>query len=233
MDSILFFTCEHSSNQIPKSYKALFIGKENLLNTHHGWDIGARIIHKALTDYFCGLSYRASWSRLLVELNRSPHHFQQFSKATKVLDDENRQKLLEEYYWPYREYVLQNMLSIVMQGFNIVHISVHTFTPIFNGEIRNTDIGLLYDPRRKNERQFCKRWHNAIKNHAKVRLNYPYRGKNDGLTTFFRNYFSEREYCGIEIEVNQKFFTDENLRSKPIIDLLTKTLESTYIRNNQ
>ena len=33
--------------------------------------------------------------------------------------------------------------------------------------------------------------------------NYPYHGKNDGLTTAMRRCFAPSEYVGIEIELNQ------------------------------
>jgi hypothetical protein len=36
-----------------------------------------------------------------------------------------------------------------------------------------------------------------------VRRNYPYLGVGDGLRTALRGVFSEEEYIGIELEVNQ------------------------------
>jgi hypothetical protein len=40
----------------------------------------------------------------------------------------------------------------------------------------------------------------------KVRFNYPYKGTSDGLTTTLRKKFGP-QYVGIEIEINQKFFS--------------------------
>ncbi|MDD5941447.1 N-formylglutamate amidohydrolase [Fibrobacter sp.] len=90
----------------------------------------------------------------------------------------------------------------------IVHLGIHSFTPVLNGKVRNTDIGILYDPTRPQERAYA----NVIKDEIKrlypamkVRFNYPYKGTSDGLTTTLRKKF-DPQYVGIEIEINQKFF---------------------------
>jgi hypothetical protein len=38
----------------------------------------------------------------------------------------------------------------------------------------------------------------------RVRRNYPYLGKTDGLTTYLRRQFPAEQYLGIELEVNQR-----------------------------
>ena len=38
----------------------------------------------------------------------------------------------------------------------------------------------------------------------RVRRNYPYAGKGDGLTSYLRQQFSPAAYVGIELEINQK-----------------------------
>jgi hypothetical protein len=44
----------------------------------------------------------------------------------------------------------------------------------------------------------------AIAPELKVRRNYPYAGKADGLTSHLRLRFPQRAYVGIELEVNQR-----------------------------
>lgn len=39
----------------------------------------------------------------------------------------------------------------------------------------------------------------------RVRRNYPYQGKDDGLTSAMRRCFPPDQYVGIEIELNQAF----------------------------
>jgi hypothetical protein len=38
-----------------------------------------------------------------------------------------------------------------------------------------------------------------------VRRNYPYVGYSDGLTTYLRTRFDDRQYSGIELEINQRY----------------------------
>jgi predicted N-formylglutamate amidohydrolase len=77
---------------------------------------------------------------------------------------------------------------------------------VLHGELRNADVGLLYDPRRSGEKGLCTRWQKILEEldpKIRVRRNYPYPGVADGLTTWLRRRVSERNYVGVELEVNQ------------------------------
>jgi predicted N-formylglutamate amidohydrolase len=75
-----------------------------------------------------------------------------------------------------------------------------------DGEVRNADIGLLYDSRRKQEAAFSRRWATALRDidpALRVRFNYPYAGAADGLTTWMRRRHPQSRYIGVELEINQ------------------------------
>jgi predicted N-formylglutamate amidohydrolase len=83
---------------------------------------------------------------------------------------------------------------------------VHSFTPRLDGRVRTADVGLLYDPARADELRFCRDWKAALRAcdpTLRVRRNYPFLGKADGLVTHLRDTFPRRKYLGIELEVNQ------------------------------
>ena len=68
--------------------------------------------------------------------------------------------------------------------------------------------GLLYDPARHGERELCARWKatlGAMAPAIRVRRNYPYAGKSDGLTSYLRRRFPPDAYVGVELEINQKY----------------------------
>ena len=95
--------------------------------------------------------------------------------------------------------------DIVENSLPVLHLSVHTFTPVLNGVARKADIGLLYDPARLSEKAIVDRLSMKLKKKGfDVRRNYPYRGKADGHTTALRKKYPDGEYAGIEIEWNQK-----------------------------
>ena len=145
-------------------------------------------------------------SRLLVDLNRSIGHPQLFSATTRRLSPTIREEILARYYRPYREQVEQVVGQAVAAGRPVIHISSHSFTPELDGNVRRADVGLLYDPVRPGEASLCSRWKASLAGLAptlRVRRNYPYAGKGDGLTAYLRRRFTTRAYIGIELEVNQ------------------------------
>jgi predicted N-formylglutamate amidohydrolase len=204
----LLFTCEHGGNRIPARYAPLFRAHEHALRSHRGYDIGALAYARELARAFAAPLVYSTTSRLLVELNRSAHHPSHFSRVTQSLPAEERERIAERHYWPYRTAVESHVASAANQGERVLHISCHSFTPRMDGVARTAEIGLLYDSARRHEARFCKAWQSTLKRlapHWRVRRNYPYRGSDDGLTTYLRSRFAEHLYRGIEIEVNQKF----------------------------
>jgi predicted N-formylglutamate amidohydrolase len=147
-------------------------------------------------------------SRLLVELNRSPHHRGLFSAITKPLPAAERADILARYYVPYREEVERWIAGETRRGTPVLHLSIHSFTPSLNGEVRTCELGLLYDPRRRSERRYAGALHAALAPGAaaagyRIRRNYPYTGRSDGFMTHLRRTFPDRLYAGFEIEMNQ------------------------------
>ena len=69
------------------------------------------------------------------------------------------------------------------------------------------DVGLLYDPRRDGRGRACalagkQRWRRRPA--LRVRRNYPYAGKGDGLTSHLAPaLFHAARMSGIELEINQ------------------------------
>ena len=203
----LVITCEHGGNRIPPRYRQLFRGHEDLLQTHRGHDPGGLTMAKDLAGAFQATLFVATISRLLVDLNRSIGHPKLYSEATRGAPDGVRREILEAHYLPYRNQVEAHIAGEVAQGRRVVHISSHSFTPVLDGEVRNADIGLLYDPGRATEARLCLDWQAALKSRApqiRVRRNYPYTGKSDGFTAHLRRRFAEGAYAGIELEINQQ-----------------------------
>ena len=64
-------------------------------------------------------------------------------------------------------------------GHPVLHISVHTFTPVLDGKPRDLEVGLLYDPAHGRERVIAKAWKDRMQELAKgwrIRMNQPYKG---------------------------------------------------------
>jgi predicted N-formylglutamate amidohydrolase len=201
-------TCEHASNAVPSEYRSLFRGQRDVLSTHRGYDIGARDLAAVFEQTLHTPVHLGEVSRLLVELNRSIGHPQLFSEFTRGLGDVEQAKILDRFYHPYRRAIQSKIAASVRRQQRVIHLSLHTFTPSLNGEVRSADVGLLYDPRRSQEQKLCAEWQRRIRSAApqlRVRRNYPYLGKSDGFTTSLRRAFPASLYVGIELEMNQKW----------------------------
>jgi len=218
---MLILTCEHASKNIPEQYRQYFTNASDDLASHKGWDIGAGKVFDVLAEKFSCFAIKGEYSRLLIELNRSLKAKDLFSVYSKQLSDIEKEALIQNYYQPYIDAVQQQIKLGLSQGETVLHLSIHSFTPKLNGEVRNCDIGLLYDSRRSTEKKFCADLQKAILQYAPdyiIRKNYPYRGDADGLTTMCRKLFPEN-YIGTEIEINQKLLTTSNEALK-IADIL-------------
>jgi predicted N-formylglutamate amidohydrolase len=216
----LMLTCEHASNKLPAAFKKAVPAE--VLKTHRAYDIGAvqvfrKLVKFAKPEFYC----EGKFSRLFVDLNRTITNKSAFSEYYDALEARNKSaakkaKVQATAYWQeYRAAIgkfvdsaLKPKTRAARSEPEIVHLGIHSFTPVLNGKVRNADIGILYDPTRPQERAYAnvikaeiKRLYPAMK----VRFNYPYKGTSDGLTTTLRKKFGQR-YVGIEIEINQKFF---------------------------
>ncbi|MDA0990332.1 MAG: N-formylglutamate amidohydrolase [Verrucomicrobia bacterium] len=203
----IIITCEHGGNRVPSRYRTLFRDRQRLLASHAGYDRGALQIARLLRRQAGGVPlFYATTTRLLVDLNRSmPGNL--FSAVTRELPVHEQERVLESHYRPYRTAVEKAIAAAISSGHRVLHIGVHTFTPVRNGVRRRAGIGVLFDPARAWETRFSRRWAAALKTHLprhRVRLNYPYRGTDDGFTTTLRTTFADGDYAGIELEVNRR-----------------------------
>jgi len=201
----LVLTSEHGTAAVPARYAHLFAGAAEVLSSHRAVDLGTA----ELTGYLARRSgvrpHRARVTRLLVDCNRSPGHPGLYSGFSRGLPAAERERLLERYYRPYREAVEADVARDIGAGRSVLHVSVHSFARVLDGQERNADVGLLYDPERGRELALCRQWQSLLQAEPglRVRRNYPYRGVADGLATWLRRRFPAGRYAGIELEVCQ------------------------------
>jgi predicted N-formylglutamate amidohydrolase len=202
----ILVTAEHGGNEVPPDYRALFRGRARLLASHRGWDPGTLDLARRLASALGAPLVSATTTRLLVDLNRSPHNPRVFSQVTRGLPRAERARLLDRFHRPHWAAVRARLASARRNG-RLLHLGVHSFTPVLDGVTRKPDVALLYDPARKAERALAARWGAALASalpSRTVRRNEPYRGSTDGLPTAMRRELASSVYLGIEIEVNQR-----------------------------
>jgi predicted N-formylglutamate amidohydrolase len=217
-------SCEHAGNLVPIAYRYLFDGADEVLESHRGWDLGAEGVAVSLAAKLQAPLHCCYTTRLLVEPNRSIGQPDHFSTYTQALSAAQKNELLHAYYHPYRKKVIQD---IRQREKPVLHLSIHSFTPIWNGVERAVDIGLLFDPERKLETTCITRLKETLESLLtgyQIKFNAPYRGIDDGFTTYLRTQFADERYAGIEIEINQKFAGSDRMAA--IVEALTRSISS-------
>lgn len=203
-------SCEHASNDVPEGV-VLGVGLD-VLASHVAWDPGAAAIARAIAD---ALGVRASLgtsTRLYVDLNRSEHGPAAIpavafgtpvpGNATVTVAD--RQTRLATHR-AYRADVTEAVRAALAEHGRCVHLSIHTFTPVMNGQARDFDCGVLYDPESPADRVAADALVAALTAAGfATRRNEPYGGTGDGFTTTLRDTFGRGQYAGVEVETSHR-----------------------------
>ena len=233
----LMITCEHASNALPdfvlrsfsdcNTQEARRRGEEScntwgipeeVLSSHRGYDIGAfklfsNLVKRLKPDFNCSAIY----SRLVIDMNRSPQSRTFFSEFTNKLPKSVKERMFK-LWQKYRDKIDKFVSSKIPENMRnyqnecslkVIHLGIHSFTPVLNGNERDADVGILYDPSRPGEAKIADNLIKSIQEREpglRIRKNYPYLGKSDGLTTSLRQKFGAA-YAGLEIEVNQKLLS--------------------------
>jgi predicted N-formylglutamate amidohydrolase len=225
----LIFSCEHGGREVPEAYAGLFAGHQALLDSHRGWDPGALQMGQQMAKAFGAPLFASTTTRLLINLNRTIGHRQLHSEMGRGLTRAQRQQVIAEHYRPLRDAVEREVARRVAEKEAVIHIASHSFTPVFGGGVRRADVAWLYDPRRPGEMLLARRWQAALAQRApglRLRRNYPYQGRSDGLASQLRKRHSDEAYVGIELEVNQRFVLQGGVPWESLRSDLVESLEA-------
>ncbi len=223
----MLISCEHAGNMVPAEYCDLFTGAKEILQSHRGWDPGAYPWAMFVAGHWNLKVHAMTVTRLLIEMNRSLDSPSLFSEFSRSLPDAEREKLIRRYYHPYRTGLVQEIKALKKP---VLHLSFHSFTPVWNGTERTVDIGLLFDPERELEATFCVHLAGRLYDllpEFRIRFNEPYAGTDDGIATAMRQKFPGVEYLGIELEINQRFVNTP--QSNHLQEALAKSLKEVML----
>lgn len=203
-------SCEHGGYEVPEAHLPDFDSPhaQRSLRSHRGYDPGALVAARQIAAALHVPLIFSEVSRLVIELNRCETSDSLFSEFCKNLTDQARDRLIHEHYRPYRQRVFAAVEQSIHDDELAVHISVHSFVPVFHGTRRALDVGILFDPSREPEATFAEGWIERLKlidPALRVLPNSPYAGIDDGLTTTCRGKYPAANYVGIEVEINSRF----------------------------
>jgi len=205
--SPILFCCDHASNFVPKEFNNL--GVQNyLLKSHIAYDIGARSLTLELAKLINTSAILGKYSRLLVDLNRSPSHHNIIPKSSDKaniplnanLTQSDSQYRITKYHLPYHK-ALDIKLKMMDKKFKCKTslICIHSFTPSLKGKkLRPWHIGLLH----RDDLRLVQPISNYLKIHKKLKVanNVPYSGYDKiNYTMTKHGELDERPFISIEI----------------------------------
>jgi len=143
----ILITCEHATNALPEGYSWDENDERYFKNEHWGQDIGAYDMGNALAAELKCVFVHSLYSRLLIDVNRSMVSDTLFRRSgdgkevslNKDLTLEEEQKRIILYLIPYYEALREISLKVKPKHV----ISVHSFTPNYQGSIRPMEMGVL------------------------------------------------------------------------------------------
>ena len=228
----VLLVCDHASNRFPRSLGTMGLDYLNRVS-HIALDIGASAVAKALAENLGATAVICQYSRLIVDCNRElvdDSAFLECSDSVDVpgnhdLQESEKERRASEIYWPYHNAIKGQIVRLKKHGIDPVVISIHSFTPVINGNDREWEIGVLWDKDSVTAEIFITR---LVESGYLVGDNKPYSGKDaEDFTIDFHAESDGLPHVGIEISQNL-ISHDDGVKSvsdilKEIISIYTIT----------
>jgi predicted N-formylglutamate amidohydrolase len=137
---------------MPERYDGLGL-REEWRDSHAAWDPGARAVALRLSEALDAPLVASRVSRLVYDCNRPPEAdsaMPVFSEVVEVpgnrdLTPAQRDERIATVYRPFCDTVSALIEARRARDLPTVLITVHSFTPVFYGKTRETEIGILHD----------------------------------------------------------------------------------------
>jgi predicted N-formylglutamate amidohydrolase len=214
----ILLVCEHASNFIPDEFEQLGLD-DAALKTHIAWDIGALTVAKKLSDALEARLLYSNVSRLVYDCNRPPDAPDAVVERGETHDVPGNQKLttnashdrVARYYQPFRE----ALVSLLEQDTPQFFITIHSFTPVYFGQHRAVDIGILHDAdsRLADSMLACARDYHYV-----IRRNEPYSAQ-DGVTHTLKEHALQRGIPNVMLELKSSLLSDPDQHDQLCADL--------------
>lgn len=177
----LLLLADHASAHMPGKYENLGLDHEQLAR-HIAYDIGVDEFTTKLANKLNAPAILGRFSRLLIDPNRGltdPTLVMRVADGNiipgnKTIDEAGKNQRIEEFYKPYDTAVDQLISTFDEYKVKPSLFSIHSFTPLWRGHKRATEVGLLWN----QERELTSRIVEALKQNTKyvVHENQPYSG---------------------------------------------------------
>ena len=210
----VLLVCEHASNAIPEDLDNLGLSGE-ILEGHIAWDPGALPVARFMSEELDAALVAQRVSRLVYDCNRAADEPDAIAERSEIhdipgniaLSDAGRAARMRRFYEPFRHMLadcIEQRTAPDRRAPAIV--TIHSFTPVYNGVRRQLDIGILHD---RDDRLANAMLELAARDGSVVTLrNEPY-GPRDGVTHTLVEHALPRGLLNVMIEIRSDLIADE------------------------
>nr|WP_272211669.1 N-formylglutamate amidohydrolase [Marinicella sp. W31]MDC2877559.1 N-formylglutamate amidohydrolase [Marinicella sp. W31] len=210
--SRVILICEHAGRAIPEVLGDMGLSAA-LLESHIAWDPGALAVSRLLSTALDSMLVHQRFSRLVYDCNRPPEASDSTPEISEVfavpanrgLGPVAKAERAEALYLPFHERIDQLLDETAHTARNAVIVTIHSFTPVFKGQKRDVEIGILHDSDRRLADCMLKKASAA--SGYDVRRNEPY-APVDGVTHTLRRHALQRGLLNVMIEVRNDLIAD-------------------------
>jgi predicted N-formylglutamate amidohydrolase len=150
--SDLLLTADHAGRIIPRRLARLGV-PESELGRHIAWDIGIAAVTEQLSVALDAMAVLQTYSRLVIDCNRDPSvpsSMPEVSETTPIpgnvgLSEADRAARIREIFTPYHARIEALLNARAAARRRTVLVAMHSFTPIFKGESRSVEVGVLFN----------------------------------------------------------------------------------------
>ena len=225
----VLLVCDHATRRFPRSLGSMGLDPA-ARRCHLALDIGAGPLTERLAISLGVTAVLCQYSRLVVDCNRQlmdPGAFLEFGDGVVIPGNRNLHKSdkdirANDIYWPYHQAIDSQIQRFRQQDIDPVLISIHSFTPVLNGDSRTWEMGVLWDQDRDTAQFFVRGLREAG---YLVGDNEPYSGK--APQDFTIDHHAEPiklPHVGIEIRQDLIHHDDRVEKIAEVFDKVIKSL---------
>lgn len=191
--------CEHASARIPAEYQDLGLTRADL-TSHIAWDPGAFDTAARLSAILDAPLVHSTVSRLVYDCNRppdAPSAMPVLSEDTPIPGNEglsaaDKESRVVRYYRPFEALLAKTLAG--RPGASVM-VTVHSFTPVYRGQARAVEIGILHDTDPRLAEALLQ-----VADGYRIERNEPY-GPADGVTHTLRHHAIPRNLMNVMLEI--------------------------------
>lgn len=210
-DADVLVVCEHASKRFPDGLNRLGLS-EDAATSHAAWDPGAEGVAQGMARALQASLVTGGVSRLVYDCNRPPEAESAIPSRSEVFDipgnvnlsAEDREERVTQVYDRFTaalsEEIAQRRASLRAM------VTVHSFTPVYNGVSRDVEIGILHGA--DDRFAMAMMQHQPERHFFNVQLNEPY-SATDGVAHTLDVHGAQNDLPNVMLEVRNDLIQTE------------------------